>query len=356
MALLAKWLARYKNDNQSLWVKVITAVHRSSRKWVSLPVKTSIGGTWRIIGNTDKENTYGSLKLLDRLKVRVGLGDKTFFWLDCWAKSQPLKLFPALFSLERQKDAQVVDCYNWFNNELSWNWRWQRQPTSLQQQYELSRCLDLISKFSFFVSPDEWLWSGLDGVLSRFMVKSLRWEIDNFDHQVLDFSFRLNWVPIKVNCFIWKLLMDRIPTKITLSYRGISMGDCMCALCGVTVETSQHLFVKCKVARLVWSNVHDWVKIPKLNYSDSVKELLVYPTQHTSNKEERLAIQSISAVTCWMIWISRNEVIFEGAPFSVSKVVHDIKTASFLWAKHRSNRSSLDWEKWCKFNFVNFPL
>lgn len=47
MAFLAKWWPRYKNGTCSLWVKFITAVNRGTRKWDSIPLKTSLGGTWK---------------------------------------------------------------------------------------------------------------------------------------------------------------------------------------------------------------------------------------------------------------------------------------------------------------------
>lgn len=144
------------------------------------------------INNTHQEASVVNVNVLERLKLQLGVGDKTLFWLDCWAGELPLKtLFPSLFVLEQNKDILVKSCYIRNDDGVQWVWRWRRNPTTTQQQNELVCCLNLISNVPISTNPDCWLWKGLEGSTSSFLVKSLRWEIDNYDHQVIKSTFWL---------------------------------------------------------------------------------------------------------------------------------------------------------------------
>jgi hypothetical protein len=69
------------------------------------------------------------------------------------------------------------------------------------------------------------------------------------DHHVLDAAHNLIWhpqVPSKVSILAWRLLRDRLPTKINLLNRGIiTDADTSCVLgCGHN-ESVDHLFLHC---------------------------------------------------------------------------------------------------------------
>ena len=49
-------------------------------------------------------------------------------------------------------------------------------------------------------------------------------------------------VPAKVNVFVWRLMLNRIPTKVNLDRRGIDCGSIRCAVCDDALETVNHLF------------------------------------------------------------------------------------------------------------------
>ncbi|XP_076914241.1 uncharacterized protein LOC143573177 [Bidens hawaiensis] len=352
MALLAKWWFKYNNSR-----RVITAVHTNIQEWRSFPVKKSLGGTWNKIGCLEKDDDLENMKLGDRLQINLGMGDKTMFWLDNWVSELPLKvLFRSLFLLEKHKDIMVQDCYYWVNNEVKWLWRWNRGLNTRTLREELGRCLELISLARVKMVPDVWVWKDTEGKENTFLVKALRWELDNFKYPLVEQNFWIQWVPIKVNCFMWRLLLDRIATKTALLERRINIGNDTCVLCGLFPESSEHLMVKCRVAKWIWSIIHNWIKIPVPTHYESVLDLMDLSKEHKGKKEVILIIQATSFIMCWMIWRTRNDRIFKNLPVSVGKVINDIKATSFLWVKHRMRRSSLDWEDWCRFNFVNFPL
>jgi len=46
----------------------------------------------------------------------------------------------------------------------------------------------------------------------------------------------------------WRVLLDRIPTRSSLSRRGVLLNSTICALCETKEECCQHLFLECKHA------------------------------------------------------------------------------------------------------------
>lgn len=62
-------------------------------------------------------------------------------------------------------------------------------------------------------------------------------------------------------CLAWKLLLDRIPTRMNLAIGNIILVEVSvnCALCDCDGETSQHLFLFCEVSSNVWSLVMRWL-------------------------------------------------------------------------------------------------
>lgn len=68
-------------------------------------------------------------------------------------------------------------------------------------------------------------------------------------------------VPSKVVAFAWKVLLNRIPTKVNLRVRNILPldGSEMCVLCNRREETCVHLFIHCDFANSVWRRVMTWV-------------------------------------------------------------------------------------------------
>ncbi|KAJ0435172.1 putative reverse transcriptase zinc-binding domain-containing protein [Helianthus annuus] len=65
----------------------------------------------------------------------------------------------------------------------------------------------------------------------------------------------------KVNYFVWRAAINRIPTARTLTGRGIFFGDGRCVGCGTSLETVDHLFASCILARSLWWQICTWLKM-----------------------------------------------------------------------------------------------
>nr|GEY68284.1 zinc finger BED domain-containing protein RICESLEEPER 2 [Tanacetum cinerariifolium] len=175
----------------------------------------------------------------------IGNENTTRFWHDIWYDDICFKeKFKRLFNLELQKDANVASKLQASNVAFSF-----RQPPRSgiknSQFIELGQILSSISLSSI---SDRWSWT-LHG-LGDFSVKSAREEIDK---HVLVISLSQNrWskvLPIKLNVFSWRMMLDRLPTRSNLHNRGINITCILCPNYGAAIENRNHLF---SLARCLW--------------------------------------------------------------------------------------------------------
>ena len=112
-----------------------------------------------------------------------------------------------------------------------------------------------------FEGQDEVCWGiGHDGT---FTVAATRHQIDDAILPTLDVSTM--WckiLPKKVNIFLWRLNLDRIPHRFNLSRRGLKIQSISCPLCSNGMESNNHIFYTCDVALHIWRLVRIWCDMP----------------------------------------------------------------------------------------------
>ncbi|XP_021980836.1 uncharacterized protein LOC110876986 [Helianthus annuus] len=215
-SLLLKWAWRYKTEKDSLWVKVISAVHNDRMSWDLLPIVASLGGVWKNITKVVACPIVAGDKLRNFMRGNVGDGFGICFWLDPWLCNNALKdCFPNLFRLEKDKKCLVRDRIVRPIQNPEARWEWKHPPDS---NVELAEWLDLnlkLREVGLSEQKDKWSWLGDEsGEFSVGFVKRL------FDKDK-DFSSRYvwewrKWVSLKCNLFAWRAELDRLPTKVEL--------------------------------------------------------------------------------------------------------------------------------------------
>ncbi|KAJ9560014.1 hypothetical protein OSB04_005174 [Centaurea solstitialis] len=75
-------------------------------------------------------------------------------------------------------------------------------------------------------------------------------------------------------CFMWRLLLNRIPTRTNLSKRGVNTPSLLCPLCNLEEETVDHLFCSCSAAKDLWKWMCDWCMI-KVEQPASLNQMLL---------------------------------------------------------------------------------
>lgn len=66
---------------------------------------------------------------------------------------------------------------------------------------------------------------------------------------------RLNEIPIKVLCFVWRASLGRILAATELAKRGMVLESNICRLCRIDDETPDHILIRCPFALIIW----DWI-------------------------------------------------------------------------------------------------
>nr|GFC21231.1 RNA-directed DNA polymerase, eukaryota [Tanacetum cinerariifolium] len=186
----------------------------------------------------------------------VGGSDRKFAWIG-WNMVLTSKnnggevalkvLYKRLYALEMCKSISVAEKMG--HPSLSHSFRKMPRGGVEQKNYGL-----LCSKVADLVLPnilDRWCWS-LEGS-QEFSVRSSRILIDNTILPKAEVPTRwLKVVPIKVNVHAWGVCLDKLPTRATLSLRGMDILSIVCPLCNSAMKSSSRIFFTCPLARQVW--------------------------------------------------------------------------------------------------------
>ncbi|GJX28964.1 RNA-directed DNA polymerase, eukaryota, reverse transcriptase zinc-binding domain protein [Tanacetum coccineum] len=81
-------------------------------------------------------------------------------------------------------------------------------------------------------------------------------------------GFKTRWiryVPIKVNILAWKVMTNSLPTRFNISRRGIDIDSIFCVNCDMGVETTNHLFFSCDMAKQSTRLISRWWDVPDLD-------------------------------------------------------------------------------------------
>nr|GEX54828.1 RNA-directed DNA polymerase, eukaryota, reverse transcriptase zinc-binding domain protein [Tanacetum cinerariifolium] len=205
------------------WASIIQKIQSKLSKWKAKTLSTG------------KE-------IMDHCKKRIGNGEQTSFWNDLWIGVQVLRFkYPRLYALENNKSITVA---HKMAAEIKGSFR--RQVPSGVESGQLENMRDNLGLCSLSLQDDRWYWD-LNGD-GEFMVKYVR---NLLDEAVLPHAgYPTRWVkyiPIKINIFAWKISLDRIPSKINLQKRGVSMEYNLCSICDEDVEDTSHIMFKCEM-------------------------------------------------------------------------------------------------------------
>ncbi|GJY16790.1 protein PAF1 [Tanacetum coccineum] len=187
-ALLFKLVWRFKTQHDALWVRVVKAIHGFHGSLDRIP-PSSKSSTWiECVKGMIQLNKNG-VDLMSFVSKRVGDGDKTMFWLD-----------PCGFRREPRGGAE---------------------SSQMEDLHQITHFVELTTK------PDCWVWSLNPSGL--FSVASARKFIDEQLSICGGAPTRwIKFVPIKVNILAWRLALDKLPTRLTMSLRGLELSSIHC--------------------------------------------------------------------------------------------------------------------------------
>ena len=140
-------------------------------------------------------------------------------------------------------------------------------------------------------------------------------------------------VPKKVNVFLWRAWLDRLPKRFNLSKTGFDLVSICCCSCNVNVETSDHVFCSCSIALEVWRAILCDVVLPR---TLSISEWMSCVDDVHMSTTRKEILEVVILVTCWYLWTYRKGVVFyvgnmRKCKMRKCKIFDSIKSTSFLW-------------------------
>nr|GEV79128.1 RNA-directed DNA polymerase, eukaryota, reverse transcriptase zinc-binding domain protein [Tanacetum cinerariifolium] len=108
-ALVFKWVWRFRSQGNSIWARVIKALHGEGGN-LSCLSKAKFPSNWLNITRSLYTLHNKGIDLLGAIKKKVGNGDSTMSWEDPWKGDVIFKdLFPRLYALEMVKSINVAN-------------------------------------------------------------------------------------------------------------------------------------------------------------------------------------------------------------------------------------------------------
>ena len=144
----------------------------------------------------------------------------------------------------------------------------------------------------------------------------------------------------------WRVLQNKIATRVNLERRGMLVESSLCCLCGKEEESYRHLFFECNFAWRVWCYCFKWLRVSFVSHNDPMSNFAQFRMNTSS--------ASINEVwnTNWIgvvgkIWIHINSVIFNNGVADTSEVCSLMQTKVWSWISTKSRAASVSFSSWC---------
>lgn len=261
VALMLRWVWRILQGDGGLWLQLIEDKYLQGRPLLACSLATG-SQFWKSIQGIKDDIRLG-------LRISVGNGAGTQFWLDPWLDGEPLRMrFPRLFAICGDPAALV----SMTAREDGWHVAFRRPlgPAEVHEWEVLQEMVPLpVSSGRDFVSwglspPGEFSVSSAYLALCRVPV--LPWLSPLWKAPL----------PLKIKIFVWQLLRDRLPSGTEVLKRH-GLGNGICPMCHVP-GTGTHILFSCVAAQALWCFVREALG-PEWEAHDLANFLQVRATQ-----------------------------------------------------------------------------
>jgi hypothetical protein len=259
------------------------------------------------------------------------------FWEENWLGNFNLcSELEDLYRIAADCNITVADKSINRGTRLRWNWQWVRQlnDSEMIRKSELEGLLSTIVLQEGAADEFCWVQDEEQDFSVRGCYKFLRnlQVRDDFEDDLLTAVQQL-WstsVLLKVLLFGWRLLHDRMPTRVELWRKGVlnDVQQQTCVFCCHEFESSSHLFAVCAKTKMIWDKIFMWLNWKATDWYDHVLEnFLQFNTFCRGKKVSHI----IWLAAAWCIWLECNDIIFRGKILNISEVVDRIKRLSWSW-------------------------
>ena len=167
----------------------------------------------------------------------MGGGEKFRFWEDPWTDNgMPLmEKFPRLYHISSQQNANIMQMGSINNNGWESKLTWRRDLFDSKVEMADTFIGEISQQQVQPHREDTWIWkhdqSGSYSTKSGYDLIRRKLTGANHDSDFVDL-WKLQ-IPSKAAMFAWRLIMDRLSTRMNLRRRQVMVNDSMCPLCGL---------------------------------------------------------------------------------------------------------------------------
>nr|GEX04150.1 COP9 signalosome complex subunit 6a-like [Tanacetum cinerariifolium] len=148
-----------------------------------------------------------------------------------------------------------------------------------------------------------------------------------------------NWIG-GVNVLTWKVKIDALPTRLNISWRGIDIDTLSCPICDCRVESSNHLFFSCILARQIARKISLWWNVNYVEVNSYV-EWLNWLVSLWLSAKLKVMIEGVFYAMWWYLWSYRNKLLFETKVSLKAVIFDDVVSSLFYWCRVTSLRGRL---------------
>ncbi|KAI3771839.1 hypothetical protein L6452_03008 [Arctium lappa] len=197
----------------------------------------------------------GVIKELERVRSSFFWGGGNGYCAKGWLGSNGLML-------GTKNEATIRERGEWVEGKWVWKWAWRREPMG-REKGELEALIGLVGEWAPKPSSkDRYIWMG--GEKDEFTVCDIKKLIEEGVVADGDHVKETKWlkeVPKKVNIFMWRARLGRLPCKEVLDKIGMDLPSILCPRCQKMVETVNHALVECEEVAKIWEGVTRWWKV-----------------------------------------------------------------------------------------------
>ncbi|GKC69592.1 RNA-directed DNA polymerase, eukaryota, reverse transcriptase zinc-binding domain protein [Tanacetum coccineum] len=310
---------RFLSQDSSLWSRVIKAIHGGDGN-IGVVSNNGTKSVWMNIVSEINVLSKKGINRLEFLRIKLGNGESTLFWEDSWCEGGRLKdRFPRAYALESCKDVTVGN--KLVQPNLSFSFR--RIPRGGVEQTKMNELVALMQPVILSPMQDRRTWTLNSS--GEFSVAS-------------------------VNILAWKVMTNSLPTRFNILRRGIDIDSIFCVNCDMGVETTNHLFFSCDMAKQSTRLISRWWDVPDLDIT-SYGNWKTWMDNIRMPAKNKNMLEGVFYVMWWLLWTFRNKKIFEVKAPSKAMFFDDVICKSFHWCRFRS-KVPFSWNDWLKNLFL----
>jgi len=240
----------------------------------------------------------------------------------------------------------VAEVGEW--GEAGWQWRlkWRRGRFEWEVVLEEDLIRYVANGSLNKEANDRILWRGDSS--GAFSVKSAYACVTNQGSGFVNNVFKMLWqtkARPKSQTTVWRVLLDRLPTRGNLIRRAVQVSSPLCVFCHVSEESVQHLFCECTFTHRVWAFCSSWIGIALAQHNDPKCHFENFHLVNFTLKQNQVwKGMWVAIVRC--IWDQRNKVIFKQGVPDDKEIFHSAQLLSWLWLKHRVKSFNYAFSDW----------